>query len=158
MTRHGYSRNKDPVERKLYGVWGAMKNRCYRKKDRCYASYGGRGIVVCDEWLHDYTAFRTWAIENGYKPGLTIDRINVNGNYEPNNCRWATNQEQAENTSRTLYIEYKGEVKTVKQWAKEKGWNYDMLRGRIKRGWSAEKALETPQMHEAHNKPRNKKP
>lgn len=87
---------------RLYGVWQNMKNRCYNKKVRCYKDYGGRGITVCDEWLNDYPAFRSWAEKSGYNPdakygACTLDRINVDGNYCPENCRWADAKTQANN-------------------------------------------------------------
>lgn len=79
---------------RLYHIWKAMKQRCYYPKHKDYHNYGGRGIVVCDEWKDDFKVFYEWAITHGYREDLTIDRIEVNGNYEPNNCRWATWQDQ----------------------------------------------------------------
>lgn len=82
---------------RLYGCYKAMKSRCYREKDIHYNAYGRRGIVVCDEWLNDSKAFIDWALDNGYSDDLTIDRIDVNGNYEPSNCRWIPMSEQYKN-------------------------------------------------------------
>ena len=92
---------------RLYGVWLGMKSRCYNKNVHNYSNYGGRGITVCDEWLHDYPKFKEWAIENGYDADApqgqcTIDRIDVNGNYEPSNCRWADMSTQRRNQRRCL--------------------------------------------------------
>lgn len=87
---------------RLYNVWNAMKSRCYNPNVACYKNYGGRGIKVCDEWIHDFPAFQKWAVENGYDENAqfgqcTIDRIDVNGNYEPNNCRWVDMAVQSNN-------------------------------------------------------------
>lgn len=82
---------------RLYHIYAHMKGRCYRQTDAKFRLYGGRGIKICDEWLADFAAFRTWALSNGYRDDLTIDRINPDGNYEPANCRWATLAEQSRN-------------------------------------------------------------
>lgn len=81
----------------MYFVWKTMKQRCYNPNDKKYKDYGARGISICDEWLQSFGAFHDWAEQNGYQRGLSIDRINVDGNYEPSNCRWATDVEQANN-------------------------------------------------------------
>lgn len=81
----------------LYSIWCGMKKRCYYQKSPNYKSYGGRGVKVCDEWKNDFKSFYNWAMSNGYRDNLTIDRINPFGNYEPSNCRWATYEEQAKN-------------------------------------------------------------
>lgn len=79
---------------RLYHIWKAMKQRCYYPKHKDYHNYGGRGITVCEEWRKDYVSFHNWAISHGYKENLSIDRIDVNGNYEPGNCKWSTAREQ----------------------------------------------------------------
>lgn len=95
---------------RLYRCWQHMKHRCYREDDENYSYYGGRGIIMCDEWKDSYENFSKWAIDNGYKENLTIDRIDCDGNYEPNNCRWITQKEQTRNTRRNtfVYLEGKG--------------------------------------------------
>lgn len=89
---------------KLYKVWQGMKTRCYNPNFIYYCNYGGRGITICNEWLNDFKIFYDWAIDNGYKEGLTIDRINNNGNYEPSNCRWITRAEQNRNQRKTKRV------------------------------------------------------
>ena len=131
--------------RKLHDIFRHMKSRCYDPKNNRYDRYGGRGIKICDEWLNDVESFCVWALSNGYKDGLTIDRIDVNSDYCPQNCRWVTQQEQSLNTTRNVYISYKGKTKTLKEWANELGIKNTTLHNRIKYyGWSIEKAFETP--------------
>ena len=99
---------------------------------------------MCDEWKNNFLSFYNWSIKNGYKDGLTIDRINNDGIYEPNNCRWITRKEQNNNMRKNKIIKYNGKEQTISQWAKEFGLNRIALYYRIKRGWSIEKALITP--------------
>jgi len=120
-----------------------MKQRCKNKNSSYYHIYGGKGVSVCNEW-EDFESFFKWAMESGYKEGLTIDRINSDGNYEPSNCRWATQKEQQNNKSNNHVITYNGKTQTMKQWAEEIGMNYTTLVNRIVRNhWSVEKALTT---------------
>lgn len=86
---------------RLYKIYYNMKDRCYNAKNKRYSNYGGKGIIICNEWLEDFENFYSWAMQNGYEDNLTIDRINNDGNYEPCNCRWITKQAQNWNTSRT---------------------------------------------------------
>ena len=118
----------------LYKVWYAMKYRCYNPKCNMYPNYGQRGITVCSEWLSDYYTFRAWALSNGYAEGLSIERIDVNGNYCSENCTWATQEEQCNNMRRNIRITYLGRTQTLARWAKELNINYDALRERYKRG------------------------
>lgn len=123
-----------------------MKNRCNNPNDTAFEDYGGRGIKVCEEWngSHSYPNFREWAIENGYKEGLSIDRINVNGNYEPNNCRWVTQKVQMKNIRCNIPITYKGETNILSDWAEILNINVNTLYSRIVTlGWDVEKAFET---------------
>ena len=95
---------------RLYNTYIGMKMRCLNPNNTHYNSYGGRGITICDEWLNSFNSFKEWAFENGYEENLTIDRINVNGNYEPNNCRWTDMKTQANNKTNNKYLEYQGRV------------------------------------------------
>jgi hypothetical protein len=130
----------------LYGVWKQMRARCYRKATRFYNNYGGRGITVCDEWRYSFEAFRDWAIANGYKDseGLSIDRIDVNGNYEPANCRWVTMKVQARNTRQNRLVTIGGETKCISEWAEIYNIKNTTIYGRINKGWDVIQAIITP--------------
>ena len=144
----GYKHGGWIRNRKLYGVWGSMLSRCNNPNHHLYKNYGGRGIKVCKEW-NDFSAFREWAIKNGYVEGenrrqCSIDRIDVNGNYEPSNCRWATAETQMNNRRVNVSLTYGGETKTLSQWAKALGINYSTICSRYCRGWDIERMLSTP--------------
>jgi hypothetical protein len=138
---------------KLYEVWCSMKSRCDDPKLSVYKYYGGKGVSVCAEWKESFISFRNWAYKNGYKEGLTIDRIDNNGNYEPSNCRWVTMKEQANNQSHTLKIEYKGETKTLTEWSEKLGINRFTLYHRIyKRGWTIDRAFTEKASFDRHHR------
>jgi hypothetical protein len=103
---------------RLYEIWIGMKKRCYNPNCHAYKNYGGRGITICQEWLDDFMNFYNWAMENGYRDDLSIDRIDVNGNYCPENCRWSTESEQALNKRETVYYEMFGLKKPLSEWCK----------------------------------------
>lgn len=129
---------------RIYKIFAAMKQRCYNEKCAAYRWYGGREITVCDKWLNSFEAFFRWAMQNGYKDNLTIDRIDVNGDYSPENCRWATRKEQANNTRANHIITYRGKTMTLMAWARHLNVEYGMLRSRLKYGWSIERTLTEP--------------
>ena len=106
---------------RLYNIYKGMIRRCYNKNDKDYPNYGGRGITVCNEWRNDFMSFYNWAMVNGYDDNLTIDRIDVNWNYEPSNCRWITQYEQQNNRTNNLIVFYNGKKQTLTKWIKELG-------------------------------------
>lgn len=116
---------------RLFEIHRAMKRRCYDKSTEHYNNYGARGIKVCDEWLNSLESFAKWSYANGYNDTLTIDRIDNNGNYEPNNCRWVDQQTQQNNKRNNIKIEHNGKIKTIAQWSKELNISYGKLYSRI---------------------------
>lgn len=130
---------------RLFLVWQDMKRRCYKPYDKEYHNYGGRGITVCEQW-QEFKPFYDWAMANGYDENAprgqcTIERIDVNGNYEPSNCKWATQKEQMNNYRGNYWITYKSEKKTLKQWGEITGIERRTICDRLKRGWPIERAL-----------------
>ena len=128
---------------KLFEIWHGMRRRCLSKTHKNYKDYGGRGIKICSKWP-DFKNFYDWALSNGYKKGLTIDRINVNGNYEPSNCRWATQKEQQNNRRNNVRITYQGQTMTLTQLAEKYNIKMATLRGRLNKGLDLEDALFIP--------------
>ena len=128
----------------LHRLWAGIKNRCYNPNEPKYVHYGARGIKVCPEWETNYPAFRDWCLANGYSKGLTIERIDVDGDYSPTNCVFATQKTQQNNRRNNHRITYKGETKTLAQWADYLGMTYKMLEHRINRGWGIEDAFTIP--------------
>lgn len=120
---------------RLYHLYYRVRSRCENPKASYFEHYGGRGIRVCDEW-QTWEAFRDWALANGYKDGLTIDRIDVNGNYEPSNCKWITQAEQMRNTRKTRYLTVNGVKKPLVTWCEELGVSFGTASARFTRGWA----------------------
>lgn len=137
-TIHGLSRSK------LYGVWRSMKYRCNNPNSPAYRHYGGRGIQVCEDWNNSFGSFCEWAHMSGYQEGLSIDRIDVDGDYNPDNCRWATVKMQTNNQRNNHLIEYDGEIHTISEWADITGIRKSVLYSRIKNGWEVKDALTKP--------------
>ena len=138
-VKHGDKR-RHGKENRLYRIWQGMLWRC-NASNHSEHSYAKRGICVCEEWS-DYKAFKSWALENGYSDSLTIDRVDPAGNYEPNNCRWATVVEQANNKTNNHLLTHEGVTMTLAEWARKSGVNYSTLRSRVNRqGLSPDKAL-----------------
>lgn len=135
----------------IYITWCGMKRRCNSSTCEEYKYYGGRGIKVCDEWNENFVPFFIWCIRNGWEPGLSIDRIDVNGNYEPDNCRWASVDVQQNNKRDNRYITYNGTTKTCAQWAKEIGLHRGTLGRRLDSGWTVEEALLVPSRKHKYN-------
>ena len=135
--KHGLSNTR------IHRIWHSMYCRCYYKTTNQYKCYGGRGITVCEEWKHSegFLKFYNWAMKNGYSDELTLDRIDVNGNYEPNNCRWVTPKQQGNNRTNNVLYTFKNQTKTSKQWCDEYGISQTTLNDRLKRGWTLDQAL-----------------
>lgn len=133
---HGLSKTR------LHKIWCRMIDRCYNPNHSFYHRYGQRGIRICDEWRDDFQSFYNWSMANGYFDGLTIDRIDNDGNYCPENCRWITMLEQHQNTSDVHLVTVNGRTQNVTQWCNELGLKRSTVYQRLKRGWKPERALE----------------
>lgn len=125
--------NKNNVSQRLKNIFISMIQRCYNANVKSYERYGGRGIIICDEWLNDRNKFYEWALNNGYQDNLTIDRINNDGIYEPNNCKWSTYLEQGSNKRNNILIESGGVIKNITQWSKELGVCIQALKTRLEK-------------------------
>ena len=132
---HGMSKTR------IHRTWSHMIERCTCKTHKQYMDYGGRGITVCKDWL-DFITFYNWAMENGYEHNLTIDRIDVNGNYEPSNCRWTDSYTQQNNTRKTIKLTIDGVTKSLSEWSAATGINKITLHGRYRRGLRGKDLIE----------------
>ena len=136
--KHGKS------DTRIYREWAAMRNRCGNENMEHYDCYGGRGITVCKEWQDSFDVFYQWAMENGYKENLTLDRIDNNLGYSSENCRWATVKEQSNNRRTNHFITYQGKTQTIQMWADEIGVSSRLISHRLQNGWTITEALTTP--------------
>lgn len=140
---------------RLFKVYTAIKQRCCNPNYFQYKDYGGRGITICNEWLNDYGAFQEWAYKNGYTQEIlpnglnkwTIDRINNNKGYSPDNCRWITTQEQQFNKRDNVVLTFNGETMTATEWAHKLNLSPYIIWARLKSGWSVEETLKTPKLN-----------
>lgn len=139
----GFYKTHNLSKTAIYKLYRGIKRRCYNSHEHNYCNYGGRGITMCEEWRNDFIQFYNWALENGYEKGLQIDRIDNNKGYSPENCRFSTAKEQANNRRSNIVIEYEGETQTLTQWCEQFNFNYDCIRQRIAKGWDVYKALFT---------------
>ena len=136
QKKHGMNKSR------LYKIYCQIKYRCYNVTYSEFQYYGGRGIKMCDEWRNDFMAFYSWAMANGYADNLTIDRIDANGNYEPSNCRWATQKKQQNNRRNNRVLTHNDETHTIAEWSEKTGINYKTLYSRIYTlKWDIAKAL-----------------
>lgn len=130
---------------RLYNIWHKMRQRCQKSTDKLYKYYGERGIKVCKEWNDDFKIFYDWSMSNGYTDKLTLDRIDVNGNYEPCNCRWVTMKIQCSNKRSNVLITYNGKTQTLTQWCDELNLPMKLVHSRLKyKGWTVEEAFNPP--------------
>ena len=126
---------------RLGRIYHNMKTRCTNPNYDKYQYYGGKGIKICDEWMNSWYAFLDWAEANGYREDLTLDRIDVNGDYSPENCRWVSRKEQANNRSSNKQLTFNGQTKTLQEWAEYTGIDANTIGQRLRSGWNVERAL-----------------
>ena len=139
MAQYKNERNK-----RLSSIYHNIKTRCYNPNYDKYEYYGGKGIKMCDEWRTSFYVFEEWALNNGYSDDLTIDRVDINGDYTPDNCRWVSRKVQANNRSSNRLIEHNGQIKTLQEWSDLSGINIKTFSERLDAGWTIDKAMTTP--------------
>lgn len=144
MTGIQKKKVNSPHARRLKDLRRNMIARCYDSKNKRYDCYGARGIVVCDEWVRDIRGFYKWCLDNGYAPGLQLNRINNNGNYEPSNCNFVTALENANNTRHNHMVRWGGKEKSISDWARQMGVRPQALIHRFTRGWDLQRAMTQP--------------
>jgi hypothetical protein len=131
---------------RLRSIYRQMRKRCCEPQDKGFGRYGGRGIQICDEWLTSFDMFADWALSSGYHDDLSIDRIDNDGNYEPDNCRWATALQQAQNTAKNVWVTIDGSRRTVWDWSQSpvSTVSWSAIYTRIRRGWDPVAAVLAP--------------
>lgn len=152
---HHNDARHDVGRTRLYHIWQDIKQRCFNDKNDNYKNYGGRGITMCDEWANSYMSFKEWSLNNGYEENLSLDRIYVNGNYEPCNCRWATQKTQANNTRTNRLITFNGETLTLSQWRDKLGFKRGVIEYRLNAGWPIEDVMLIPVKQSKTSTPQN---
>ena len=135
-TTHGKTHNR------IYNIYRGMKNRCYNKNDYHYKWYGEKGIKICDKWLNNFMDFYNWSLENGYKNDLSIDRIDSNKDYCPENCKWSTQKQQNNNRNRCVKITINNETHTIAEWSEISGVHRKAISRKLKKGITGEKLIE----------------
>lgn len=140
FTKHGFDKKTSKYKR-IYNIYLYIKKRCYNRNCKSYNNYGGRGIIMCKDWFDNFLSFSTWSLNNGYSDNLTIDRINNNGIYEPNNCRWVDMKTQANNKRNNVHITKDGITMNLTQWCHKLGLNYGTYKSRRRAGWNIDKSL-----------------
>lgn len=145
VTKHGMSSriNNNGGHHPIYNSWHAMKQRCLNKKCKEYRHYGGRGIKICNRWAESFSAFMD-DMSSSWRNGLSLNRIDNDGDYCPKNCNWATPTEQHGNTRKSIFITRNGETKCLRRWCMELGIRYDTVWGRYSRGWKPEELFNAP--------------
>lgn len=133
--KHGHTGNR------IYNIYRGMRTRCYNKKDYHYNWYGARGIKICEDWDNDFLSFYEWSINNGYQDNLTIDRIDNNKDYSPDNCRWITTQKQCNNRRNNHLVTINGETHTIMEWSRISGLDRKVIERRLKKNISGENLL-----------------
>ena len=144
MSQKPHNYKHGDTKTRIYAIYHKMKARCCNPNYAESQYYIDRGITICDEWLNSFTKFRDWAYTHGYQDNLSIDRINVNKGYSPDNCRWATPKQQSRNKRSNIKITFENKTKCLMEWCEELNLNYGAISARIKRGWDYERALSTP--------------
>lgn len=143
LSRRGNPKHNQSYTR-VYRIYAKIKRRCFAEDDPAFPRYGGRGITMCNEWKDSFESFSHWAYASGYRDDLSIDRIDNDGNYSPENCRWANVYEQANNKRNSTRYSYQGKTQTLASWCREKNMSYKVVWYRLSKGWPFEEAISKP--------------